>query len=338
MDQYTDLNNNIIKNSSNSSINLNKYKIFTNNSNSKIISSSQNISNKNLNKNINMNITQDIDNQTMNSSNVGLRKYKINIQSNNISEDDINKSNYNNIIPGIKNDNNIKYNTIIIPNYTYFDKKPKNEKESRRMLIEYIKLLRKKDEKLEDFLNNNKISPLILQQEKEIIKIQNPNTQSNLFTSGNNSHYELSAEYTSIQNSSPNLFDNIIFDTKEKISFLNFLSLPRIMNIIIDNVRKPYAFFLSPKEISYINGIEEYIFKWIDIKDININNNFNLILLVSCEIDNEYKERFIIEFKVNEKDFNTFTIKIEASSKELCESYVFCLNYLSKYCKGKNKF
>ena len=338
MDQYTDLNNNIFKNSSNSSINLNKYKIFTNNSNSKIISSSQNISNKNLNKNINMNITQDIDNQTMNSSIVGLRKYKINIQSNNISEDDINKSNYNNIIPGIKNDNNIKYNTIIIPNYTYFDKKPKNEKESRRMLIEYIKLLRKKDEKIEDFLNNNKISPLILQQEKEIIKIQNPNTQSNLFTSGNNSHYELSAEYTSIQNSSPNLFDNIIFDTKEKISFLNFLSLPRIMNIIIDNVRKPYAFFLSPKEISYINGIEEYIFKWIDIKDININNNFNLILLVSCEIDNEYKERFIIEFKVNEKDFHTFTIKIEASSKELCESYVFCLNYLSNYCKGKNKF
>lgn len=338
MDQYTDQNNNIFKNSSNSSINLNKYKIFTNNSNSKIISSSQNISNKNLNKNINMNITQDIDNQTMNSSIVGLRKYKINIQSNNISEDDINKSNYNNIIPGIKNDNNIKYNTIIIPNYTYFDKKPKNEKESRRMLIEYIKLIRKKDEKIEDFLNNNKISPLILQQEKEIIKIQNPNTQNNLFTSGNNSHYELSAEYSSIQNSYPNLFDNIIFDTKEKISFLNFLSLPRIMNIIIDNVRKPYAFFLSPKEISYINGIEEYIFKWIDIKDININNNFNLILLVSCEIDNEYKERFIIEFKVNEKDFHTFTIKIEASSKELCESYVFCLNYLSKYCKGKNKF
>ena len=350
MEQFQDLNNNFFKSHNNTSINLNKYKILSNFSNSKISNLSPSISNININKNLNIN--QDNEIQTINSMQ-GLRRFKINIQSNNNSaiEDlgnissneliQINNKTNNNSIHGTKIENNIKLNTITIPNYTYFDKKAKNEKESRRMLIEYIKLLRKKNEKIEDFLNNNRISTLILQQDKEIIKIQNPITQTSLFTSLNNSPIGITPEYTSVQNSTPNLFENIISDSKEKINYLNFLSVPRIMNIITNNDRKPYVFYMTPNEISYIKGVEDYIFKWIDIKNLNINNNCNLILLNSCFVDKLNNERFYIIYHEddlqNENGSLDFTLLIEASSKELCDNYVTCLNYFSKYCKEKNK-
>ena len=331
MEQFQDLNNNFFKSHNNTSINLNKYKIFSNFSNSKISNPSPNRTNIFINKS--QNIIQDNELQTINSMQ-GLRRFKINIQSNNNSAiDDLGNISSNELIPvnnktnnnshhGTKIENNIKYNTIIIPNYTYFDKKAKNEK-------------------IEDFLNNNRISTLILQQDKEIIKIQNPITQTSLFTSLNNSPIGITPEYTSVQNSTPNLFENIISDSKEKINYLNFLSVPRIMNIITNNDRKPYVFYMTPNEISYIKGVEEYIFKWIDIKNLNINNNCNLILLNSCFVDKLNNERFYIIYHEddlqNENGSLDFTLLIEASSKELCDNYVTCLNYFSKYCKEKNK-
>ena len=39
------------------------------------------------------------------------------------------------------------------------------------------------------------------------------------------------------------------------------------MNIINNKDRKPYIFYITPNEISYIKGVEDYILKWIDIKN-----------------------------------------------------------------------
>jgi hypothetical protein len=74
---------------------------------------------------------------------------------------------------------------------------------------------------------------------------------------------------------------------------------------------------MTPNEISYIKGVEEYIFKWIDIKNLNINNNCNLILLNSCFVDKLNNERFYIIYHEDDLqnengslDFNGITATI----------------------------
>ena len=152
--------NNIIKSSINkklktknsllsqSSVNLNKYKI--NNSVHSSIRSVDSTGNTNINKLINKSINLNIN------------------------------FNYQKIIP--EKENNIN----IISHYkNYFAENSKYEIESRRMLIEYIKILNKKEKNIKNVLQRNHISQKILNQKNQNLKYDNFNEINSIKNNSN---------------------------------------------------------------------------------------------------------------------------------------------------------
>ena len=351
-DEINSNSNNISINKSISSIDLNKYKINTNNNqrNSNILNhnisdtTSNSYNNKNLKVNNNIQSIERLKISPIPSKSKNcISPYLIVIDNDMTSQSFIN----NNKLSLSKR--------TFIEDESFFKLKNKYEKESRRMSIEYIKILMKSQKtSLENILSENHFSHKILQQ----TKLGNNNNICNI---NNNNHLNLNTSYK--LNKNQNIFDNQINSTppllsnsvnynklsnlkavskfvknmkenekKDKIEMINYLCIPRYMKMLINNNNHAFLFILCPNKLSYLNGIESYIFKWMDLSSQKYIGGFDLIKVNFCSINNNEPNRFLIE------TFDGITIRnydIDSGSMEICSNYVKFINYLSQLEKCK---
>ena len=315
---------------SQSSINLNKYKINNNNIHSNI-RSVDNIESKNINKFINNNINLNIN------------------------------FNYKKNIP--KKENNIK----LVPHFNnYFSLSSKYEKESRRMLLEYIKILNKKEKDIKNVLQKYNISQKVLNQKVSTNDIKQINSndinqtknKSNGILLGenkkesflNNLDYSLSKSdtnsdreedyepHSNIKSINKKIFSKKSLDkfsinlpksrSNQKIKIINFLFVPKILNLIESNNKsEKYIFILVSDESTYINGIENYKIILKDINNVEIKKEININDIKRCYINDKYQNRFIIKAVNN---LNELNIEIETPTKQICEYIVNGIKYISK--------
>ena len=256
-----------------------------------------------------------------------------------------------------------------------------HQKESRRMIVEYLKVLSVSPNNplsVKEIISNNNINDLVLlkpipKNEKEINSLNNSfnnNNKSieNSFLSSNKKIEPFSINETPkrkskylMESSSKNSFhvqdqnsfkilNNFLNDmddeSKDKISLLTFLSIPRIMNMIISNQKYSYVFYCSPTNISCLYGIETYIFKWKECKNFNLVGYFDLINVENCYLDNDNRKMFVIILnnsnknnnsdKINNEGINDNNINhysIETDSEEIAVNYVNAINFTSQLVK-----
>ena len=235
-------------------------------------------------------------------------------------------------------ENNV--NGLIINNF--FISKSKAEKESRRMIIEYLKVLKQSEKnksKLINILRNQNISDKVMNQKKIL------NTNLNIYTmSSKNSKFfypknskkiESPRETTNLRNVSKFLKDmNDI--TKDKISMVKYLSIPRVMKLIFNEKIYKFIFILKPNQFSYLKGLESYIFQWIDIKTKKEQGGFDLIKVNSCCLN--YKENKNVLIETFDGEIHREYEFITNSNKD-ATIFVKSINYLSRLekCKIYNK-
>ena len=242
------------------------------------------------------------------------------------------------------------------------------QKESRRMLVEYLKIYKDDNISLKNFMKNENINPLVLlnkEQEEENLEnksnIINNNDDTNINISYLNkeiSQKSFSKSYTTNKkglsaNSTKNKFNNVnsfkmlstflndINDESQEKSFLIFLSIPRILGLVTSLGEKlSYVFCSSPTNISCIYGIETYIFKWNDCKNYNLIGYFDLINVDNCYVNPENKKRIDIYIslgKKNKKENNKVNEEnyycIEATDEEIAQNYVQAINFVSQLIK-----
>ena len=129
----------------------------------------------------------------------------------------------------------------------------------------------------------------------------------------------------------------------ERINILNFLSVPRIVYLLIQNENNinnkdenekkitydklKYIIFIVPNKSCYINGKDEYSLKFIDCS--NVENNFLIDIkrLKSININKNFPQNFEIKYEEYfNGELNINSDLIETSSKEMSENYVKSLN------------
>lgn len=368
-----------VKHFNNSSLNLNRYKIST--SKTSVPNDQPNMIKINvlptkpmIQRNLSM--PDAIIKQRDSSSNIrSLKQYKIN--NDNTTElspigmspsiEVRNPKNVNNITQ-IVNSNSASSNIINQPvisitkeNTSYFKSRPSNERESRRLMVEYVKLIKKQNssKSISSILSMNNYNSKILQQDQ--VTQSNKNiVQSSNFFSGNQSPntFLFSPNPESLPNPlnlnskpQPNIsiysnmtdgtkqysqfLSDITDDSKEKINLINFLTTPRVMNLLTkQNERQAYIFLLSPNTSSYVYGIESYAFRWIELKEGKSYGNFDMIKMISClAVKESYNQFEITVGGVGEEEERSYLI--EASTREMCDNYIKCLNYLSQLIKCK---
>ena len=314
--------NKITKNNSSlclSSINLNKYKIKP------IMNKKDKSSNfKNINKSNS--------NECNNSNN------NINI----VKDININKSINFNIINENKNKKDIQKQ----PHYkNYFAECSLSEIESRRMIIEYIKILDKKERDVNKTLKDYNISKKVLNQKyydneyndnfelfgeaKKEIYLKNLNySLSSELDISNNDEEENNSNKNIIFLSINNLTNLLFGKENKKINLLYFLCVPKILNLIGENDKKEkYIFLLIPDENIIIYPKESYIFQWRNPLTNEIENEFNIKSIKNCMAREKYNNRFIIEVE-KEDIIDNLNFEIETPSKEVCNNYVNGINYL----------
>jgi hypothetical protein len=320
-----------------SAMNLNKYKI-------------NNISYK---KNKSMDFSN-VHNNTFNNTNFNydFMKYN-NIIINNINQPSIKLSSDEiNIKPkkDLKMVNNLsqflnkakgdkeKNNTLFTNNFLF---KSKAENESRRMIIEYLKVLKQKEKnkyKIVNILKNQNISDKVLNQQKvnTNLNIYTMNSKnSKFFYLKSNKKVDFPGESINLRNISKFLKDmNDI--TKDKISMIKFLSIPRIMGLIFMEKDYKFIFMLKPNRLSYLKGLESYIFQWSDIKTKKEIGGFDLLKVNSCCINSKQNENVLIETfdGLIHRQYELIT-----KSKDDASNIVKSINYLSRLekCKIYNK-
>ena len=313
-----------------STINLNKYKINSNESNS--VQSSDNINKKNINQFINKSINLNI--------NFNYEKDKQN------------------------NEKNIDMRYTIYKNY--FISCPKNIIESRRMIIEYIKILNKKEKNIFNILKRNNISERVLNQKYSNINEKNndPIRQINNAILGerkkelflNSLNYSFSDE--SIKNSNDgednepypnnknekktsviyknnnknnnfNVKNSLNNQKNQKINIINFLCVPKVFNLIESNKNsEKYIFVVVPSEITYLKGFENYKLVLRNMVSNEIENELNIKNIKECYINKNYKNRFIIKVQIDQ--FNEINLEIETPNDEISEYFTYGINLLSK--------
>jgi hypothetical protein len=137
-----------------------------------------------------------------------------------------------------------------------------------------------------------------------------------------------------------NFINNMDDESKDKISLLTFLSIPRIMNMIISKDQKfTFVFYCSPTNISCLYGIETYIFKWNECKNFNLTGYFDLINVENCYLNNDNRNIFEIILNNNGKNNNSDEFNgtnhyyIEAEGQETAINYVNAINFTSQLVK-----
>ena len=318
-----------------SSINLNKYKIY-------------NIPEK-INKTEIKRIIHDDNNEIIKNPNLSMN-IKMNMNFDINSNPNINKNIENNSMINLK---------LGKEYYNYFNDRLKYEKESRRMIIELVKvkLGNKKTNNIgvKQVLEDNKISLKVLNQrlsQKEY-ESELSNNNSNLNSLNNKEVFgeekklvylknldnyfpsQSSTITTEIMQTNQNK-NNSIFDiensmnnkSRKKTNITNFLLTPRVLNLIGEfGEKEKYIFLISLDEIFYLQGKESYIFMWKNMENNEIENQINIKLIKNCEVNKIFKNRFYI--KVENQDFEeNYNYEIETPTEEICNYYIIGINYL----------
>ena len=139
----------------------------------------------------------------------------------------------------------------------------------------------------------------------------------------------------------------------ERINILNFLSVPRIIYLLIQNENNnnnndeipkkitydklKYIIFIVPNKTCYINGKDEYSLKFIDCNDINNNFLIDMKRLKYVNIDKNFPQNFEIKYEEYfNGELNLNSHLIETSSKEMSENYVKSLNVFIESVDSNN--
>jgi hypothetical protein len=211
-----------------------------------------------------------------------------------------------------------------------FEGKTKAENESRRMIIDYLKVLNDTNDnknKINDVLKSNNISSKVLNQ--QMILSSNINNSYSLPT--NLSKVEEPKKKTNLKNVKKFL-NNMNDATKDKINMIKFLSIPRIMELNFMEQKYKFIFMLIPSSMSYIKGIESYIFQWNDISSSKAVGGFDLLKVNSCYINYKNNKNVFIETfdGINHRQYELLT-----KSSEIASLYIKSINYLSRLEKSK---
>ena len=256
--------------------------------------------------------------------------------------------------------------------FDHYANNPKNEKESRRMIIELIKVLNRQNHKnnekfmhgdIDAIMESNNISKKVLNKEYILSKEFNSSglfNNNNIINKINKTFGDISLNKSSISNSMINNFNDSIMNLSnkvlsknfnspiksninnflinmndekiDKINMIKFLSMPRIMNLYFLNNKYRFICFLCPNNISYIKGIESYIFKFVDIRSYKLIGGFDLIKVNYCSVNNNNQNNFYIETFDGKTHRN---YEFQTNSKEIASQYVKYLNYLCQLEKCK---
>ena len=294
------------------------------------------------------------------SSTLNLNKYKIIIKKDNIKLDTIlntdekSKSDNQNLKTPISNnlfdftfnqsEKKLKENNenkkLILEDDNYNNKKL-YEKENRRMIIEYIKILMKTENKeLNKIIKANKFSEKLLNQKK--INNEKPQ-QNNLYPKNSSISFISVSDVQSIfpemknkKNSYLTSYNNFINQMKDykidKIKMLKYLSIPRKFKLSFKDNNYEFIFLLRPNNLSFLKGIESYVFQWLDIENKSYIGGFDLIKINSCYVKNDNPNKFIIETFDSE---NKRLYEFDTNSFEISSYYVKSLNYLNQLEKCK---
>ena len=340
-----------------SSLNLNKYKINKNNIRNQkqnfIIPNNQvmNYSNRILNVNPNNYLNNSNANLIMNKSQI------IRINQNNMET----KNNLS-----LANGNKKKKIRKIAD---HFKNRPQCEKESRRMIIEYIKILNKRNyknkkvyslENIQKIMNKYNISKKVLNKEYASEEFNPKNIFNNSILSGNNNDINIDNKkknklnnniannkkinnnnnnkliskslFTPIKKNINNFLRNMNDVKKDKINKIGFLCIPRIMNLYFMDKKYTFIFVLCPNNICYNDAIESYIFKFADINRKQFIGGFDLIKVKICSKIQNKPNNFYIE-TFNGKSHRNY--EFETNSPYLANNYVKAINYLTQLVKCK---
>ena len=226
-----------------------------------------------------------------------------------------------------KNENNIDDDSI---SKEIKVKEAKAENESRKMLIDDLKPLQNKDlnkNEMNDVLKNNNISPKVLNQQM----VLNNDINNSYSIASNLSKVEEPKKKTNLKNVQKFL-NNMNDVTKDKINMIKFLSIPRIMKLNFLEQNYKFIFMLMPNSLSYIKGIESYIFQWNDISTSKVVGGFDLLKVNSCYINYQNNKNIFIETfdGINHRQYELLT-----KSSDIASLYVKSINYLSRLEKSK---
>ena len=226
-----------------------------------------------------------------------------------------------------KNENNIDDDSI---SKEIKVKETNAENESRKMLIDDLKPLQNKDlnkNEMNDVLKNNNISPKVLNQQM----VLNNDINNSYSIASNLSKVEEPKKKTNLKNVQKFL-NNMNDVTKDKINMIKFLSIPRMMKLNFLEQNYKFIFMLMPNSLSYIKGIESYIFQWNDISTSKVVGGFDLLKVNSCYINYQNNKNIFIETfdGINHRQYELLT-----KSSDIASLYVKSINYLSRLEKSK---
>ena len=303
-------------------------------------------------------------NSSLSFSTIDLNKYKISMTSsqNNRSYKENNFNSYKPYNNNIKNisltlNNNTNNDTNFIAGkkiyYNFFKDNNNYEKENRRMIVEYLKVIgrigiKNRDYNCKKTVLDNNISLNILNQKCVGNDFNNNGflNDTKKYTLKNNINHSVSNDSVTSNNTIDNnnfksnkklnlyKFNNIsFFNENKKIDLFNFLWVPRVLNLISGDTKEKYIFLITLDDIFYKEGEQNYKIQWRNMTENEIENEINIRQINYCYENSKFNNRFIIKVHndLNEK----FYFEIETPSKELCNNYVKGINYLLKQINEK---
>lgn len=234
------------------------------------------------------------------------------------------------------------------------------------MIIEYIKVLKQKkyrnqpETDINTIMINNNISKKVLNKELTFKEFNSSNIYNSFINTKNNKNNEANSIQSSFNDSLINNFNNSVVNInnevlsknfqspiknnisnfltnmndvkKDKINMIKYLSIPKYMNIIFLQKKYKYLCLLCPNNLSYINAIESYIFKFVDVKNNKPVGGFDLIKVNLCSLNNNNPKNFFVETYDGKTQRN---YEFETNSKDTASYCVKSINYLSQLEKCK---
>ncbi|MCQ2817516.1 MAG: hypothetical protein MJ252_09655 [archaeon] len=214
-----------------------------------------------------------------------------------------------------------------IRNTSYFDNKPQFVKESRRLTVELVKVLRNTNSALsvDDILAQNNLNETTLNQESvERAKLKTMQMLDQIYYNNMNSKQASSVFLHSFIND---------MDEKNKvnISLLNFLLVPRNLKLKIKENKSMDVLFLCSPRLSTLVGVENYILKFYDDK-FNALGGFDVLKIVSCNPSQKNEKSFLIDTFDGEKHRY---YDLTAESEYICQNYIKSIHFLKQLVKCK---
>jgi hypothetical protein len=301
------------------------------------------------------------------NSRLNLNKYKINninnnnnnnnkndIQINNNENSDIIKNTNLSMNLNLYTKNNALNESYFFKEFfDYFKDARQYEKESRRMMVELIKLnINKKNNNInsiKQIIKEKNFSLKILNQkfnekmEYDLNNNLNTINAKEVFGEAKKQVYLKNLDYKLSQNSTITTdiltsnnnrifnIENYLIDknNKKRINILNFLLTPRVLNLVEENnIKQKFIFFIFLDELFFSEGKESYIFQWKNMENDEIENEFNIKLIKKCEENKIFKNRFSLKVINNDLNDEEFNYEIETPSNEISNNYVIGINYL----------